>query len=38
MAKQEIEPQLEYVLYDDVCHIIDGARNRIATYLNTEVV
>lgn len=37
MAKQEIEPQLENVLYDDVCHIIDGARNRIATYLNTEV-
>lgn len=37
MAKQEIGPQLENVLYDDVCHIIDGARNRIATYLNTEV-
>ena len=24
-------------LYGDVCQIIDGARNRIATYLNTEV-
>ena len=37
MTKQEIEPQLENVLYDDLCHIIDGARARIATYLNTEV-
>lgn len=27
----------EESLYGDVCHIIDGARNRIATYLNTEV-
>ena len=33
----EIEPQLENALYGDVCHIIDGARGRIATYLNTEV-
>ena len=37
MAINEIEPQLEDVLYGDVCHIIDGARGRIATYLNTEV-
>ena len=37
MTKQEIEPQLENVLYDDLCHIIDRARARIATYLNTEV-
>ena len=32
-----IQNRREEVLYDDVCHIIDGARNRIATYLNTEV-
>ena len=31
------EPQAEETLYGDVCQIIDGARNRIATYLNTEV-
>lgn len=24
-------------LYDDVCHIIDGAKTRVATYLNTEI-
>ena len=32
-----VQNRREEVLYDDVCHIIDGARNRIATYLNTEV-
>ncbi len=32
-----IEPQKESVLYEDVCQIIDGARSRIATYVNTEV-
>ena len=32
-----IEPQQEARLYDDVCQIIDGTRNRIATYANTEV-
>ena len=31
-----IEPQQETYLYDDVCHIIDGARGRIATFVNTE--
>lgn len=31
------KPQNEDVLYQDVCQIIDGARNRIAAYLNTEV-
>ena len=31
-----IEPQQESQLYNDVCHIIDGARGRIATYVNTE--
>jgi predicted nuclease of restriction endonuclease-like (RecB) superfamily len=31
------EPQAEETLYGDVCQIIDGARNRIATYMNTEV-
>ena len=31
-----IEPQLESNLYSDVCQIIDGARSRIATYVNTE--
>lgn len=29
--------QAEETLFGDVCQIIDGARNRIATYLNTEV-
>lgn len=32
-----VQNRREKVLYDDVCHIIDGARDRIATYLNTEV-
>ena len=27
----------EDLLYCDVCQIIDGAKNRIATYLNTEI-
>lgn len=31
------EHQTEDMLYDDVCHIIDGARIRVATYVNTEV-
>ncbi len=31
-----IEPKQETQLYDDVCQIIDGARGRIATYVNTE--
>ena len=31
-----IEPQQEVQLYNDVCQIIDGARGRIATYVNTE--
>ena len=31
-----IEPQQETILYNDVCQIIDGARGRIATYVNTE--
>ena len=29
-------PQQEVKLYQDVCQIIDGARNRIASYVNTE--
>lgn len=33
---QYIEPQQETTLYADVCQIIDGARGRIATYVNTE--
>lgn len=32
-----VKPQSEETLYGDVCQIIDGARSRIATYLNTEV-
>ncbi len=32
-----IEQQAEEKLFGDVCQIIDGARSRIATYLNTEV-
>ena len=32
-----IEPIQEKALYEDVCQIIDGARGRIATYVNTEV-
>ena len=31
------KPQSVETLYGDVCQIIDGARSRIATYLNTEV-
>ena len=31
-----IEPQQETTLYTDVCQIIDGARGRMATYVNTE--
>lgn len=31
-----IEPKQEKTLYSDVCHIIDSARNRMATYANTE--
>lgn len=31
-----IEPQQEGLLYNDLCRIIDGARSRIATYVNTE--
>ncbi len=31
------KPQSEETLFGDVCQIIDGARSRIATYLNTEV-
>lgn len=31
------KPKSEETLYGDVCQIIDGARSRIATYLNTEV-
>lgn len=34
---QYIEPIQEKALYEDVCQIIDGARGRIATYVNTEV-
>ena len=34
---QNSDPKVEETLYGDVCLIIDGARNRIATYLNTEV-
>ena len=33
---QYIDSQQEEVLYNDVCHIIDGARDRMATYANTE--
>ena len=32
-----IEPHQEERLYEDVCRIIDGARERIATYVNTEI-
>lgn len=34
---QVLKPQRVETLYSDVCQIIDGARNRIATFLNTEV-
>ena len=33
---KNIEPQKETQLYSDVCQIIDDARGRIATYVNTE--
>lgn len=32
-----LEQQINDVLYHDVCCIIDGARHRVATYVNTEV-
>ena len=32
-----IEPQQEAILFTDLCHIIDGARGRMATYANTEI-
>ncbi len=32
-----IEQQEEQLLFNDVCEIIDGARSRLATYVNTEV-
>jgi len=31
------EQQEENMLYNDVCDIIDGARKRVATFVNTEV-
>ena len=31
------ELQEESLLFQDVCEIIDGARKRVATYVNTEV-
>ena len=34
---QNEEKWTEEALYGDVCQIIDGARSRIATFLNTEV-
>ena len=34
---QANEQQEENLLYNDVCEIIDGARKRVATYVNTEV-
>ena len=34
---QNKEQLAEETLFDDVCHIIDDARNRIASYLNTEI-
>ncbi|MBQ9678887.1 MAG: DUF1016 family protein [Prevotella sp.] len=34
--EKQLEPQQENQLYRDVCQIIDGARGRIATYVNTE--
>ena len=30
--------QEESLLYSDICEIIDGARKRVATYVNTEVL
>ena len=38
VAMQELtDIKVEEQLFSDVCSIIDGTRNRIATYLNTEV-
>lgn len=37
MCKENTMLQTEDTLYSDVCQIIDGARTRIATLLNTEV-
>ncbi len=37
MCKEKNVLQTEEMLYSDVCQIIDGARTRIATLLNTEV-
>ena len=37
MCKEKTMLQTEDTLYSDVCQIIDGARTRIATLLNTEV-
>ena len=34
---QPNEQQEESLLFQDVCKIIDGARKRVATYVNTEV-
>ena len=34
---QPIEQQEENLLYNDVCEIIEGARKRVASYVNTEV-
>ena len=37
----ELQPngqQEESLLYSDICEIIDGARKRMATYVNTEVL
>lgn len=33
---QEIAPNLENKLYDDVCNIIEQARYRVAVYVNSE--
>lgn len=33
---QEIDPNLENKLYDDVCNIIEEARYRVAVYVNSE--
>lgn len=35
--RQENIDKSERVLFDDVCHIIDGARSRVAVYVNSEV-
>ena len=34
---QPIEQQEESLLYNDVCEIIEGARKRVASFVNTEV-